>query len=125
MTNSRDSIRKQLEARLKKSKPGKYTLCLYVAGLSPRSQKAIQNIRKLCDKYLPGNYELTIYDIYKNPIVAKDGQILVLPTLVKKLPPPLRKFVGDMSNTDKLLVGMDLRSENGSAEKPFKGKRRT
>jgi circadian clock protein KaiB len=94
-----------------KKKPKKYVLCLYVAGLSPRSMKAIENIRKICDEHLQGRYELVIQDIYQNPIIAKDGQILAAPTLVKKLPLPLRKFVGDMSDTLKLLVGLDLRSK--------------
>ncbi len=107
----KNSIEKQLEKGLKKSKPQKYVLCLYVAGLSPRSQKAIENIRKICGEYLPGRFKLVIQDIYQNPIVAKNGQILAAPTLIKKLPLPLRKFVGDMSDSKKLLVGLDLRSK--------------
>ncbi|OGX24595.1 MAG: thiol-disulfide isomerase [Omnitrophica WOR_2 bacterium GWF2_38_59] len=93
----------------KTSKPNKYVLRLYVAGLSPRSQKAIKNIRKICDEHLPGQCQLTINDIYQNPILAKNGQILAAPTLIKELPLPLRRFVGDMSDTNKLLVGLDLR----------------
>ena len=93
----------------KTPKFNKYVLHLYVAGLSPRSQKAIKNIRKICDEHLPGQYQLTIKDIYQNPILAKNGQILAAPTLIKELPLPLRRFVGDMSDTNKLLVGLDLR----------------
>lgn len=104
-------IKKQLERGIKKKGPRKYVLHLYVAGLSPRSQKAIDNIKKLCDQYLPDRCELAIQDIYQNPIIAKNGQILAVPTLIKELPLPIRKFVGDMSNTDKLLVGLDLRSK--------------
>ena len=112
MAKSRDSeIKKQLEKELSKKKQKKYVLHLYVAGLSPRSQKAIENVKKLCNQYMKGNYELVIQDVYKNPIIARDGRILAAPTLVKKLPLPLRRFVGDMSNLDKLLVGLDLRSE--------------
>ena len=111
MAKLKNSIRKQLEDKLEKRKPKKYVLHLYVAGLSPRSQKAIENIKKLCDEYLPGRFELAVQDIYQNPIIAKDGQILAAPTLIKELPLPLRKFVGDMSNTEKLLVGLDLRSK--------------
>ncbi len=104
-------ITKQLEEGLRKRKPKKYVLHLYVAGLSPLSQKAITNIKKLCVENLPGKYELAIQDIYQNPIIAKDGQILAAPTLIKELPLPLRRFVGDMSNTEKLLVGLDLRTK--------------
>lgn len=111
MTGSKDSIRRQLEKGMKKKSPKKYVLHLYVAGLSPRSQKAIENIRKICDQHLPGRYELSIQDIYRNPIIAMNGQILAAPTLIKELPLPLRKFVGDMSNTEKLLLGLDLRSK--------------
>lgn len=95
-------------AKTPKSK--KYVLHLYVAGLSPRSQKAIKNIQNICDEHLPGQCKLTIKDIYQNPILAKNGQILAAPTLIKELPLPLRRFVGDMSDTNKLLVGMDLQS---------------
>lgn len=96
-------------AKLKRGIKKQYVLHLYVAGLSPRSQKAIKNISKICDELLPGRYELVIKDIYQNPIIARNGQILAVPTLVKKLPLPLRRFVGDLSDTKKLLVGLDLR----------------
>jgi len=109
MAKSKSGIRKQLEIGPKKQKLNKYVLHLYVAGLSPRSQKAIENIRKICKEYLPGQCELTVLDIYQNPIIAKNGQILAAPTLIKELPLPLRRFVGDMSDTNTLLVGLDLR----------------
>ncbi len=111
MVKSKSSLEKSLEKAPIKIKPKNYILCLYVAGLSPRSQKAIDNIKKLCDKYLKGCYKLVIHDIYQNPILARDGQILAAPTLIKQLPLPLRRFVGDMSDSKKLLVGLDLRSE--------------
>ncbi len=107
----RPGIRKRLEEKLESRAAKKYTLHLYVAGLTPRSQKAIENIRNFCRENMPGKFKLSIHDIYKRPFVAKNGQILAAPTLVKELPPPLRKFVGDMSNTEKLLVGLDLRSK--------------
>jgi len=107
MIKAKSDIEKRLERGTKKKGPKKYVLHLYVAGLSPRSQKAIENIRKICDERLKGRCELVIQDIYKNPIIAKDGQILCAPTLIKELPLPLRRFVGDMSNTDKLLLGLD------------------
>jgi len=112
MAKLKSDIEKQLERATKKKGPKKYVLHLYVAGLSPRSQKAIENIKKICDEHLKGRYELAIQDIYQNPILAKDGQILGAPTLIKELPLPLRKFVGDMSNTEKLLVGLDLRTKD-------------
>jgi circadian clock protein KaiB len=111
MPKIKGRIKKQLENGLKKIKPNKYILRLYVAGLSPRSQKAIENIKKICDQYLRGRYELAIQDIFQNPIIAKNSQILAAPTLIKMIPLPLRRFVGDMSNIDKLLVGLDLISE--------------
>lgn len=111
MTRSKTDSKKQFESALHKRGPKKYVLHLYVAGLSPRSQKAIENIKRICDEHLKGHCELTIQDIYQNPIIAKDGQILAAPTLVKKFPLPLRRFVGDMSETGKLLVGLDLRSK--------------
>lgn len=87
---------------------GKYILKLYVAGITPRSTKAILNIKQICREHLEGRYELEIIDIYQQPILARGEQIVAIPTLIKKLPPPLRKFIGDMSNTEKILVGFDL-----------------
>jgi circadian clock protein KaiB len=97
-----------LKKSLVKGNKKKYILHLYIAGLSPRSQKAIDNTKKICEKYLKGDYELVIQDIYQNPIIAVNNQILAIPTLIKELPHPLRKFVGDMSNLKKLLVGLDI-----------------
>ncbi len=90
-------------------KTGKYILRLFVTGLSPKSLKAIDNTKKLCEKYLKDNYELEIIDIYKAPEKAIDEQIIAAPTLVKKLPLPLKKFVGDMSGEDKLLAGLFIK----------------
>lgn len=86
-----------------------YILRLYVTGSSPRSLRAISNLRRLCDEYLPGAYDLKVIDIYKNPDAARDAQIIAAPTLIKRLPAPLRRFVGDLSNTQKLLIGLDIR----------------
>ena len=82
---------------------------LYIAGLTPRSTLAIQNIRKICEEHLEGRYDLQVVDIYQQPVLAEGEQIIAAPTLVKKLPLPLRRFIGDMSNTERILVGMDLR----------------
>jgi circadian clock protein KaiB len=85
----------------------KYILRLYVSGSSARSLKAVYNLKKICEEHLP-DYDLEVIDIYKNPEAARDEQIIAAPTLVKKLPQPLRKFVGDLSNTQKILVGLDI-----------------
>lgn len=97
-------------------KRAKYILRLYVTGSSHRSLRAVYNLKKLCEEYLPDDYDLEVIDIYKDPEAAREEQIIAAPTLVKKLPRPLRKFVGDMSNTQKILVGLDLyeRKENGA-----------
>jgi len=87
----------------------RYVLKLYVTGMTPRSSRAILNIRKICDQYLEGRYEMEIIDIYKNPVLSKDEQIIAAPTLIKKLPLPLRKFIGDMSDTQRILLGLDLK----------------
>jgi len=108
MKKAESGIERRLVRGMSRGAGKKYVLKLYVAGLSTRSQKAIENIRMLCDKYLQGRCELEILDIYQDPIIAKNGQILAAPTLIKELPLPLRKFVGDMSNVDKLLVGLNL-----------------
>jgi len=100
-----------LKKKVKKKGQEKYVLRLFVAGLNPKSQKAITNIKKICHEYLEGRYDLEVIDIYQNPIFAKDGQIIAAPTLIKKFPEPLRRFIGDMSNTVKLLVGLDLTSK--------------
>jgi circadian clock protein KaiB len=118
MAGKKDDNKRRPEKSLKKRLPPKYVLRLYVAGLSPQSQKAIANIRKLCDEYLQGRYELVIQDIYQNPIPARDGQILAVPTLVKELPLPIRKFVGDMSDTGKILEGLDVRTKDENRDKP-------
>lgn len=112
MATSKANTKKQFEKSVKKRKPRKYVLHLYVAGLSPRSQAAIENIKKICAEHLHGQYELRIQDIYQNPIIARNGQILAAPTLIKELPLPLRRFVGDMSDTDRMLVGLDIRTKD-------------
>ena len=89
-------------------RPARYILRLYVTGSSHRSLRAVYNLKKLCEEYLPDDYDLEVIDIYKNPGAAREEQIIAAPTLVKKLPRPIRKFVGDMSNTQKILVGLDI-----------------
>ncbi len=77
--------------------------------MGQKSVQAINNIKRICEEYLPGKYELEVIDIYQNPLCAKDGQIVAAPTLIKELPPPLKKFIGSMADTEKVLVGMDLK----------------
>ncbi len=84
-----------------------YTLRLYVTGSTPHSLKAIYNLKRFCEEHLD-NYDLEIIDIYKNPAAARDAQIIAAPTLIKKLPAPSRRFVGDLSNKQKLLLGLDI-----------------
>ena len=90
----------------------KYVLRLYVTGMTPKSTRAIANVRKLCEKYLEGRYELDVIDIYQQPKLAKGEQIIAAPTLIKKLPLPLRRLIGDMSDTERFLVGIDLKPKN-------------
>jgi circadian clock protein KaiB len=90
----------------------RYVLCLYITGMTPKSTRAIANVRKLCEKYLEGRYELDVIDIYQQPKLAKGEQIIATPTLIKKLPLPLRKLIGDMSDTERFLVGIDLKLRN-------------
>ncbi len=88
-----------------------YILRLYVTGTTPKSINAISNIKKFCEDYLPGHYDLEVVDIYQQPSLAAGEQIVAVPTLIKKLPLPLRKLIGDMSNTEHILLGLDLQSK--------------
>lgn len=87
---------------------GHYILRLYVTGFTPRSLKAIRNLKRLCEEHLPDDYDLQVIDIYKNPDAAREAQIIAAPTLIKRLPAPLRRFVGDLSNTQKVLNGLGV-----------------
>jgi circadian clock protein KaiB len=87
----------------------RYVLRLYVTGMTARAMRAIENVRAICDEHLEGRYDLTVVDVYQQPVLAKDEQIVAAPTLVKKLPLPLRRIIGDMSRRDRVLVGLDLR----------------
>ena len=92
------------------SPPIKYVLCLYIAGETPKSRSALDNLQQICRVYLNGHYRIKIIDLHKNPRLARDHQILALPTLVRHLPPPIRKIIGDLSNTERVLVGLDIKS---------------
>jgi circadian clock protein KaiB len=104
-TSAEAALQNALHAR----KDSKYILRLYVAGVTPRSSYAIKNIKKICEEYLQGRYDLEVIDIYQHPTLAKGEQIVAAPTLIRKLPLPLRRFIGDLSNTDKVILGLDLR----------------
>lgn len=88
---------------------GRYVLRLYVTGNTPRAMRAVVNIRKICEEHLEGRYELEVIDISQHPTLAEGEQIIAAPTLIKKLPHPLRRFIGDMSQTERILLGLDLR----------------
>jgi circadian clock protein KaiB len=103
--------------RTTKTKPAKnpqsgkedtWNLKLYVAGQTPKSIKAFSNLKKICEEHLKGKYMIEVIDLLRNPQLAKGDQILALPTLVRKLPVPVRKIIGDLSNTERVLVGLDL-----------------
>ena len=85
-----------------------WRLRLYVAGLTPRSARAIANAREICEEHLKGRYHLEVVDLYRQPVLGKGDQIIALPTLIKKLPLPLRRIIGDLSNRERVLVGLDL-----------------
>jgi circadian clock protein KaiB len=92
-----------------KPKSKEYVLRLYVAGTTSKSMRAVANIKEICESSLKNRYDLEVIDIYQQPVLMKGEQIIAAPTLVKKLPLPLRKFIGDMSDTERILVGLDLR----------------
>ena len=118
--NEKDNGKDVLKSKLRKTteafeealkstalRRAKYILRLYVSGSSVRSLRAVHNLKKICEEHLP-DYDLEVIDIYENPTAAREEQIIAAPTLVKRLPSPLRKFVGDLSNTQKILVGLDI-----------------
>lgn len=114
-----ESIReqsRQWKADLAQASDQKYFLRLYVTGTTPQSSRAITNIKKICEGYLKGRYVLEVVDIYQQPVLARGEQIIAAPTLIKRLPLPLRKFIGDMSNTERILLGLDVRPASHATE---------
>ncbi len=87
----------------------KWQLRLYTAGQTPKSLAAFRNLKKVCEEHLPGQYEIEVIDLLVNPRLAKDHQIVAIPTLVRKLPSPIRKIIGDLSDVERTLVGLELR----------------
>ena len=111
MAKKPKSVEQRLEEAGRKSKTARYVLRLYVAGMTPRSVQAVESIRQICQEHLAGRCDLQVIDVYQQPTLAAGEQIIAAPTLVKKLPLPLRRFIGDMTNVDRILVGLDLRTE--------------
>ncbi len=95
----------------------KYVLKLYITGMTRRSQEALRNIEKLCRDRLGNNYDLQVIDIYQQPTLAKGDQIIAVPTLIKKLPLPLRRIIGDLSNEERIVLGLDFRPVTASPRK--------
>ncbi|MGB8427508.1 MAG: circadian clock KaiB family protein [Desulfobacterales bacterium] len=102
---STDAFEKSLENEVDSDN---YVLRLFVSGMTPNSLKAIENIKNVCQKNLKGRYTLEIIDIYQQPELAKSEQIIAAPTLLRKLPVPLRKFIGDLSDSERILIGLNL-----------------
>ncbi len=104
------------EKAVAESQQAKRILRLYIAGSTPRSTDAILNLRRICEEHLKGRYELKVIDIYQQPSLARGEQIIAAPTLIKYLPLPLRRIIGDMSKTESVLVGLDLINEDQQPE---------
>lgn len=92
-----------------------FVLHLYVTGTTPRSTRAISNLKRVCDRHLPGRYHLKVIDIYQQPHLAKNEQIIATPTLLKRLPLPVRRLIGDMTDEERLLLGLDLPASGNSS----------
>jgi circadian clock protein KaiB len=111
MDSEKDTQKLMEEAAAERGRQ-KYVLRLYISGITPRSTRAIENIRKICEENLKGRYALEIVDIYQQPEAARKEQIIAAPTLIKKLPLPLRKFIGDLSDTERILVGLEIKEKD-------------
>ena len=105
MTAASDVVQQAAES----SEPDVWDLRLYVAGQTAKSIAAFDNLRRICEEYLPNRYKIEVVDLLENPKLAKGDQIVAIPTLVRKLPDPVRLIIGDMSDTEKTLVGLQLR----------------
>jgi circadian clock protein KaiB len=109
LPKSRRAIAELNKALAKRDKE-KYLLRLYISGITPRSTSAVERVKRICEEHLKGRFDLEVIDIYQQPSLAKGEQIIAAPTLIKKLPFPLRRIIGDMSNEERVLLGLDLRS---------------
>jgi circadian clock protein KaiB len=104
----RRDLRAMFHEAAQTSESERYILRLYVTGMTPRSLRALKNLQTICDEYLKGRYDLEVIDIYQQPVLTKGEQIIAAPTLIKKLPLPMRRIIGDMSDRDRVLLGLDL-----------------
>ena len=102
------TLRATLEQAARTPPAERYVLRLYVTGMTPRSARAVKNLQAICNEYLEGRYDLEVIDIYQQPVLTKGEQIIAAPTLVKKLPLPMRRIIGDLSNRERVLLGLDL-----------------
>jgi circadian clock protein KaiB len=102
------SQKSTVEATIAAADDTRYVLRLYIIGTTPQSMRAVANIRRICDEHLEDRYELEVVDLSRRPTLAEGEQIIATPTLIKKLPLPLRRFIGDLSQTDRILLGLDL-----------------
>ena len=114
MSSSGRQTRRGTTANKKSSRSasGEYLLRLYVAGQTPKSIQAFENLREICETHLQGRYRIEVVDLIENPALARGDQILALPAVVRQLPPPVKKIIGDFSNAERVLVGLDLRPLN-------------
>jgi len=106
------------EAAAARARTEKYVLRLYIAGTTPASSRSVETLRAICEENLKGRYELSVVDVFQQPALAKDEQIIAVPTLIKKLPAPLRRVVGDLSNEHRVLVGLDLKQKKHDKARP-------
>ena len=111
-TNKKPSTTEVFAKSLAQPPKERYSLRLYVTGMTPRSTEAVATIRAICEEHLLGRYDLQVIDIYQHPALAKDEQIIAVPTLVKKLPAPLRHLIGNLSDEERVLLGLDLRRKS-------------
>jgi len=105
---ARNGVRAAFERAAHAAHEDHYVLRLYVTGMTPRSARAVKNLQEICDEYLDGRYDLEVVDIYQQPVLTKGEQIIAAPTLIKKLPLPMRRIIGDMSNRERVLLGLDI-----------------
>ena len=113
--NEHDDLHTTFERVASASPADRYVLRLYVTGMTTRSARAVKNLQAICDQYLAGRYDLEVIDIYQQPVLTRGEQIIAAPTLIKKLPLPMRRIIGDMSNRDRVLLGLDLVLAAGQA----------
>jgi circadian clock protein KaiB len=108
-TKAKKSAASSPRRKARKRFAARYALRLYITGQTPRSRQSVENLRALCDKYIPGQFDLEVVDIYQQPAMAAAGQIIAAPTLIKSMPLPLRRLVGDFSDQNRVILGLDIK----------------